>query len=337
MRLSILVALSYLTGCISPVELDFPDTYSPKIVVNSVFTPDSVWTAYLHQSIPYTDIIDREEQYILNADVSITDGQGITERLLHVEDGIYKSFQGLRPVPGTEYTLTVDAPSFIPIQAKSSAPELTVYLDSIEELQEPGRGNLGLYEVTLSLEDQAGSHRYSIEILQVYPECAERRRFDDLPPLENAGTGLRPSKLESSFPGLYPTPAEAEDASEFPSSTDGGIFTFYFSDKLFEQEVVKVNLTLEADYYGEVAPYFMIVVSNWSRELWDYHISDWRSTGFDYDYFLASPRPVPVITNIENGLGFFAGITHKSFRRDRHGKEWKDEQVNLGGSCDDSN
>ncbi|MXW14442.1 MAG: DUF4249 family protein [Rhodothermaceae bacterium] len=336
MRSAILVVVSFLTGCISPVELDFPGSYSPKIVVNSAFTPDSVWTVYLQQSIPYTDTIDWEEQYILDAGVYITDGQGTNERLLHVEDGIYKSSQGLHPVPGIEYALMVDAPSFTPVQAKSSAPELTVYLDSIEELQEPDRYNPGLYEAALSLEDQVGNHRYSIEILQVWPECNERQRYDNLPPLENAGTGLRPGKLESSFPGLYPTPVEAEDASEEPSTTDGDISAVYFSDRLFEQEVVKINLTLEVQYYGEVAPYFMIVVSNWSRELWDYRISDWRSTGFDYDYFLASPRPVSVITNVENGLGFFAGITHKTFRSDRQGMEWTDEQVNLGGSCDDS-
>ncbi|MCY4673839.1 MAG: DUF4249 family protein [Bacteroidetes bacterium] len=337
MRFAILVVLSSLTGCISPVELDFSGTYSPKVVVNSVFTPDSVWTVYLHQSIPYTDTVNREEHYILNADVSITDGQGMTERLLHVEDGIYKSFQDLRPVPDTEYTLMIDAPSLIPVQAKSSAPGLTVSLDLIEELQEPDRRSLGLYEATLSLEDQAGSHRYSIKILQVWPECANMRRFDNLPPLDNAGTGLRSTTLESSFPGLYPTPVEAEDASAEPSGTGGGIFAFYFSDRLFEQEVVKINLTFEVDYYEEVAPYFMIVVSNWSQELWDYDISYWQSTGFDYEYFLASPRPVTVTTNVENGLGFFAGITEKTFRSDRQGREWTDEQVNLGKSCDDSN
>lgn len=337
MRFAILIVLSSLTGCISPVELDFPDSYSQKIVVNSVFTPDSVWTVYLQQSIPYVHTVDWEELYILNAVVSVTDERGKTERLLHTEDGIYKSFQGFRPVQDTEYTLTVEAPSFMPVQAKSSAPELIVYLDSIEELQKPGRGSLGLYEATLSLEDQAGSHRYSIEVRQVWPKCAERRRFDDLPPLDNAGTGLRPGRIESSFPGLYPTPAEAEDPSEEPSSTDGGISTVYFSDRLFEQQVVKINLTLEVRHYEEVAPYFMITVSNWSRELWDYDISYWRSTGFDYEYFLESSRPIPVITNVENGLGFFAGITHKTFRSDRQGKEWTDEQVNLGKSCDDPN
>ena len=334
MRLTILVVLTFLIGCISPVELDFPDSYSPKIVVNSAFTPDSVWTVYLQQSIPYTDTINREELYILNADVSINDGQGIIERLLHVEDGIYRSFQGLRPDVDTEYTLTVDALSFTPVQAKSSAPGLTVYLDSIEELQEPDQYNPGLYEATLSLEDQAGSHRYSIEVLQVWPRCAVRRRIQGLPPSENPVTGLMPGRLESSFPGLYPTPVEVEDASEEPSSTEGGISAVFFSDRLFEQEAVTIDLTLEVRFYDEVAPYFMIIVSNWSRELWDYRVSDWRSTGFDYDYFLASPRPVPILTNVENGLGFFAGITHKTFRSDRQGMEWTDEEVNLGNSCD---
>ena len=339
MRLAILIVLSFLTSCISPVELDFPDSYTPKVVVNSEFTPDSIWTVYLQQSIPYVNTLNWEEHYILNAVVSVTDEQGFTERLLHTGDGIYKSFQGLRPVPDTEYILTVDAPSFMPVRAKSSAPELKVYLDSIEELQEPNRGSLGLYEATLSLEDQAGSHRYSIGVRQVWPKCAERRRFDGSPPLDNTGTGLRPGRLESSFPGLYPTPAEAEDPSEEPSSTDGGISTVYFSDRLFEQKVVKINLTLEIRHYEEVAPYFVITVSNWSRELWDYDISYWRAAGFDYEdaLFYADTRPGSIITNVENGLGFFAGITRKTFRSDRQGREWTDEQVNLRKSCEDSN
>ena len=336
MRLTILVILCFLTGCTSPVELDFPGSYSPKIVVNSVFTPDSVWAVYVHQSTPYVDQINREDLHVMNAHVSITDGRGMTEQLRHVEDGIYKSFQGLRPVQDTEYTLKVDAPSFVSVQAKSSAPELIVSLDSIKEIQEPDESNVGLYEATLSLRDPAGSHRYSIQTRQVWPECAVERRFDGLPPLENAGTGLKPSFLESSFPGLYPTPSEAEDASEEPSSTEY-ISAVYFSDQLFEQEVAKITLTLEAKYYEEVAPYIMIVVSSWSRELWDYDISEWRSTGFDAEDFLASPRPVPVRTNVENGLGYFAGITRERFRSDREGKEWTDEQVNLVKNCDGPN
>ncbi len=334
MRYIILAALPFLVGCISPVELDFPSSYSPKIVVNSVFTPDSVWTVYLQQSIPYSDSINREEQYILNADVSIINRQGITEQLFHLGDGIYKSLQGLRPIPDMEYKLTVDVSSFMSVQAKSSAPRLNVYFDSIRELKEPDESNLGMYEVVLSLEDQVGSHRYSIEILQVWPKCGQ---FYDASPVENVGTGLIPGRIESSFPGLYPTPAEVEDASVEPGATDGGISSVYFSDRLFEEKKVNINLLLEIKYYKEIAPYFMVVVSNWSRELWDYRISNWRSTGFDYDYFLASPRPVSVITNVENGLGFFGGVTHKAFRRDREGKEWTDEQVNLGRSCDDSN
>lgn len=338
MRFVILIVLSLLTGCISPVELDFPDSYSPKIVVNSVFTPDSVWTVYLQQSIPYAHTVNWEEHYILNAAVSVTDGQGMTERLLHTVDGIYKSFKGLRPVQGTEYTLTVEAPSFTPVQAKSSAPELIVYMDAVEDLQEPDdRGSFGLYEVTLSLEDQPGDHRYSIYAQHVYPECVDRRRFDGLPFLDNAGTGLRVNTFESSFPGLHLSPDEAEDASAEPISTEGGTSIVFFSDELFEQEVAKIPLTLEVPHYETVAPYFMIVVSSWSRELWDYDISYGRSTGFDYEYFLFSPRPIPVVTNVENGLGYFAGITTKSFRSDRLGREWTDEQARLGKDCNDPN
>ena len=337
MRFAILIVLSSLAGCISPVELDFPDSYSPKIVVNSVFTPDSVWTVYLQQSIPYVHTMNWEQHFILNAVVSVTDGQGMTERLLHTEDGIYKSFQGLRPVPGTEYTLTAEAPSFTPVRAKSSAPELSVYLDSIEELQDPEQYGFGLYEVTLSLEDQPGNHRYSIYADHVYPECVDWRRREGLPFLDNAGTGLRGSTFESSFPGLYLTPEEVEDASAEPSSTEGGTSIVYFSDRLFEQEVAKITLELEVRHYETVAPYFMIVVQSWSRELWDYDISYLRSTGFDYEYFLLNPRPIPVFTNVENGLGYFAGITTKSFRSDRQGREWTDEQARLGKDCNDPN
>ena len=337
MRLAIFIVLSSLIGCTSPIELDFPGSYSPKIVVNSVFTPDSIWTVYLHQSTPYADSTNWEDLHVLDAIVSITDGRGMTERLRHVEGGMYKSFQGLRPVPDTEYTLRVDVPSLVPVQAKSSAPELIVSLDSIKELQEPERSRKGLYEVTLSLKDPAGSHRYSIETLQVWPECKEWRRLDGLPPLENAGNGFTSIPLKSSFPGLHSSPSEVEDASEETIAIDEHIVSVYFSDKLFEQEIANITLTLEIEHYEEVAPYFMIVVSSWSRELWDHDISYRRSTGFDYEDFLTNPRPVPAGTNVENGLGYFAGITRKRFRRDREGREWTDEQVNLVENCDAPN
>ena len=344
MRYAVLVGLFSLISCTSPVELDFPGSYSPKIVVNSVFTPDSVWTVYVQKSTPYADSIKGEDLYILDADVFIIDEQGMMERLRHVGDGIYKSFQRLRPVPDMEYTLRVDAPSYTPVRATSSAPELIVSLDSIKELQKPDEFRNGLYEATLSLQDPAGSHRYRIETLQVWPKCAVERRFDGLPPLENAGNGLNHIPLESSFPGLRFSPSEVEDASDGSFLTEEYLSGEYlsgafFSDKLFEQEIAKITLTLEVTYHEEVvAPYFVIRVSSWSRELWDYDISVSQSTQFsDGRDFLASPTPVPVGTNVENGLGYFAGITTETFRSDREGKEWTDEQVNLVENCDGLN
>ena len=107
-----LSATSFLlfTNCTKQIEFDAQDI-APRIVVNSLFTNDSLWAANISRSVgvlettSYTSIND--------AYVSIFDGNGVqVTTLTNQGDGLYTSPTGATPVADELYTIEVSAPGY---------------------------------------------------------------------------------------------------------------------------------------------------------------------------------------------------------------------------------
>ncbi len=297
---SIVVFLSI--GCESIVELDFPGGYESKLVVNSEFSPDSIWTVYLHKSVPYARTVEWEDHYVTEAKVTISNEDGVSEKLIHRGAGVFESALGLKPLQNVGYILRVDAAPLQSVTASSQAPELTAVFHSIRANQQADAA--ASYTFTFSLADQLGPDRYSIVAAQLYPACRSKDGYVRYGQSQTGSTDYTGTHFESSFPALRHEITDVEDGSS-PSfmNDDFGSYA-YLSDEHFEGETVEIVLTLRADHFADLRPYFRVVVTNWSQELWDYYVSVFRHDPFYEDIF--SERRTTVYSNIDNGLGVFA-------------------------------
>ena len=100
--LSILALLS-LTNCTKEIDFDAQDI-APRIVVNSLFTNDSVWAANISRSVGVLDTTSYTN--IDNASVVIYDGNAnLVTTLTHQSDGLYTSLSGASPLANESYTI----------------------------------------------------------------------------------------------------------------------------------------------------------------------------------------------------------------------------------------
>ena len=325
-----LLILLVMAGCISPVELDLPGGYQPKIVVNSEFTPDGDWTVVLHRSAAIGNAVDWQSQYITDATVKITDSEGFTQVLRHSWRGIYQNPLGRRPMALENYVLEVTAPSLPAVSATSGVPALSAELGSIEEIRAPEVNEDGEYEVQLRLDDNAGSHKYGIVVDRLWLSCWEDRKPVSI--ADGGATAYGGGRFDSSFPSLRDFASLVEDPSEpyFPEDEFYGVA--WFSDDLFEQESIDLKLTLKSPHEPELAPHFRVTVMSYSPELWEYEVSLSRDYQFEVNFF--SDRPASVYSNIENGLGVFGGLNRVSFMFDSEGNTWSESDLRVGQECE---
>ena len=103
--LTVLSVSLLTTACIKEIPLD-KSSFEPELVINSLFTPDSVFVVYVHQTIPF----DADNwQPILDARVEIRQkGQSGVILLTHEAGGRYEA-DNVRPRIGEVYTLFVEA------------------------------------------------------------------------------------------------------------------------------------------------------------------------------------------------------------------------------------
>ena len=105
----------------------------------------------------------------------------------------------------------------------------------------------------------------------------------------------------------------------------------FFSDQLFEATAKEFEITFEPMIFESIRPYFMLVLTALSDESFAYE----RSFGL-HDIFLSTPNilqtgnRLTVYTNIQNGLGIFAGYTSDRYWFDTEGNEWQEDVRGIG-------
>ena len=124
----LLIFFVFLFVCSCTKEIPFnTESFAPELVVNSLFTPDSVFAVYIHQTSP----IDVQGwKAIVDAKVEIKK-QGDPTRipLSYLSNGRYEN-PDLSPQIGAVYELFVDAGTFGSAYAKDSVPNLPVVYKS---------------------------------------------------------------------------------------------------------------------------------------------------------------------------------------------------------------
>jgi len=112
----ILPAIILLTNCLKEIEIDTTGTGS-EIVVSCFFTDSLPWEVNIYKTFNLNETSSSEP--VTNAQVSIT-GNGNTIFLQHTEAGMYKANE--YPESGVEYNLSVAIEGREEITAQSSVP-----------------------------------------------------------------------------------------------------------------------------------------------------------------------------------------------------------------------
>lgn len=289
------------------LDVELPDE-SPKLVVNSLFNPDSLWTVQVSQTVPLlgTD----KPQEVANARVEIIADGAVIEVLPYLAErqvvsrsfsstAIYQS-QTEKPEAGKQYAIRVTAPELDAITASDAIPEpvnivSSAYRDAIaSDVVGP------LSEIRLTFEDPAGIQNFYN--LRVHNRGIDRETNF----IGSSSYGFTViSDLQDEFLGADPD-AFLGDDKLFHADTDG----VSFSDSFFDGETKEIVLQLRGGSVcgtGGPSSYqcqAVVELSTISEAFYRYHRTLQLQNETEQNPFAESVR---IQSNIENGLGIFAG------------------------------
>ena len=287
-------------GCETVVEVSPPE-YDSEPVATSFFSPDSTWSVTMHRSLGVTVKQDATHEYISDASVRIMDGSNMVDILSYQENGRYVSGTGGSPSYGTQYTLQVDFPGQASIQATSAAPSPVVISDYSIEYRPPEFDIIpaSRYQLRIVFSDRPGMNFYRIG---VYHRVRNRYAFD----------GIVPDSVYRtiSFEGLTPgwSCGYFDDVDPIDGGGGSGLSCeeFVVTDRLFDgKDYSWSGTTLNVpDEIGRKE--LRLVISSLSEDYYKYLQSLERNVFHDP----LTEEPFPVYSNVNGGLGVFAGYTN---------------------------
>jgi hypothetical protein len=292
--LLILCSLS-LSNCTKEIEFDAQDI-APRIVVNSLFTNDSIWSAHISRSVGVLDTTSYTT--ISNATVNIfDDNANLVTTLTHQGDGLYTSPSGVTPLPNQSYTIEASASGYTSVSATNAIPSVVpIYqLDTVASTNSDGETIL---EVTITFQDpSAVENFYMLEVI------AKGTYFDEW---EQDSVDFR-----------APLPITCDDINveTINGFNIGGFENSYLYLMLKDQNFDGQNyeLTFSVVNYAELKDLNLfgeIRLVNTSESYFNYL----RSFNM-YQNTIGNPfaTPVQVYSNVTNGMGIFAGGTLTSW------------------------
>lgn len=290
-------ALLSLVLCLTSCEEDFvlvKKDFTPQLVINSVFKPDSKWFVHVSSS---RDILNPKSQItnIENANVVIV--EKLTKKKIyldHVGDGIYSS-NYYPPQPDKTYVLLVDVPGYKRVKAESMAPKKANIVNVIKDVVDEKVS-------TVNFQVKDDSKQYLIWNFISFKGSSG--------PADVIFTGNPKSFILSFMDYNHALSSFSGTGNDAVSSE--GVFSSNITDESDDTEdgasggSGSEEPDLEASFV--IKRYLRVVTA--SSNLYNYYKSVERflSAGNHNSSFSNSPE---IYSNIENGLGIFAGYTEQ--------------------------
>jgi len=295
--LPIFLILSALTlsNCTKEIEFDAQDI-APRIVVNSLFTNDSIWSAHISRSVGVLETTSYTT--IDNASVNIfDDNANLVTTLTHQGNGLYTSPTGITPQANQSYTIEASASGYESVNASNSIPSaVPIYqLDTVTSTNSDGETIL---EATITFQDPPNiSNYYMLEVFVtgMYYDEWEQDSIEIREPLQISCDDINVETVNRfNFGGFENTYLYLMLKDQ---NFDGENYSLTFS-------VINYAELKEMDLFGEIR------LVNTSEEYFNYLKS------FNmYQRTINNPfaTPVQVYSNVNNGMGIFAGGTLTSW------------------------
>lgn len=286
-NLTILLILSIpFLGCEKEIFLDDNDI-NPQVVVNSIFNTDSTWSILLSESRPL--LSNEDLPNITNGKIRLLDPNGVLLGEFNNNlDGSY-TLNSPTPSENMSYQIEVDVPNFDLVTAKSNAPKHV----NVVSIDTSSNFSAYTFDFDIKIQDEKNAKNYysvSVYTMSYWID------FETNDTIYYQSTGFTTSE-----------PYVVNGYSDITTNERYGD-EFFFSDELFDGGVIKfgAKANLSFDENGAI---YVVAVKSFSEEAYKYLVSLAKYREADGDFFA---EPVQVISNIENGLGVFGGVSEKT-------------------------
>lgn len=267
--LCLLILLPFLLGgCQKELEFDLP-AHAPRLVINSVFNPDSLFTVDL--TISQSAHSNEGHAPVPDATVQIFQGGRPPYDLRHTGNGMYVADR--KPQALQHYEVRVSAPGFPKASATSHVPAAPIIREVKANKVVASDAWGGGVDLSFVLEDAPDQENFYY--LQAYtPDTIYHRNI-----IFNRAV----------WPRLV-SPIEEEFSMET---------RYFFSDKLFNGQSVRFRLNLE----NRPERITYVRVGHITKEYYNYVRVLVKQNYADSFGIITTPVP----NNIQNGFGLFAG------------------------------
>tara|TARA_B100001758_G_scaffold245166_1_gene257723 strand:+ start:540 stop:1475 length:936 start_codon:yes stop_codon:yes gene_type:complete len=280
--------LSIVFSCTK--QIDFTaDQIQEKIVVNSLFTEDSLWNAHISHSRSVLD--NSPHNFLDNATVSVFDeSNNLVTTLNHVSDGFYQSSTAT-PIANETYRLEVDAPGYNSVSATNSIPTEVPIINVDTISTEDSEGNPVL-QVTMNFTDPGGVSNYYMLEMQYVLDYSQWG-FDE----EERGR----LEITCNDPNI-----ESVNSFSFLGEENAYNYLLLKDDQFDGQNYTLRFYVINWADFKEIDLTGEIRLMNTSEEFFNY-----RKSYEVYENAINNPfsQPVQVFSNIVGGMGVFAGGT----------------------------
>jgi len=297
----ILFSIIFLSSCQKALEIDYPKL-EPKLVVNCLFTPDSLFT--LHLSVT-TSTYDSSLTFVEDANCSIWNNDKLLDNLIYTENGTYIST--IKPETNVEYTLKISHQKYGNIQAKSYCPQ-KASIDSVYDQINvyPVEGNINMdnlmYSVLyLNFEDKLKMPQYyfvSLKYRNYPPNEGERWTLHYLKSYDAIIKNEQILEYEPKFLVF--------SSSLFTKQNINLEILFIHNSGTFKKNLKNVkgfNYPHQLFYkFGTISENYYLYLKSLLKHKYNQN----------NDIFLQIGDPVQMYTNIENGYGIFAGYNYET-------------------------
>ncbi len=324
-------ALGVLGACELAVEVDVPE-HEAQLVAHSFFAPDSAWTVRLRRSADIEGRDDVSKLAVADARVRVADKAGnFSTTLTHISEGVYAAPAGAHPIPGAAYTLEAEAPDLPSIRAVASIPAARASIEELERIDDPDdRFGAEMYRIRIRIKDPPGANYYKLELFRISPVGEENeiggRPIVDEPGRPLAFTEIPFSSNERSF--RYKDYGYFFDRPEV-TDEDRLFQGVLFSDELFDGQTESFEITVLAFPFNTVESRYRLALSALSNDYFVYHhtvhVQVDAVDEVDITAALLQTPPVHLHSNVEKGLGVFAGYAVHTFGFDAEGNVWSGE------------
>ncbi len=277
-----LLALFVGVGCETLVDAD-PTRYEPVLAISGVFTPGQLWVVHVRRSVGLGDTTSGARTQVTDATVEVLPEGGSPVTLRHVEYGRYVADSSAAgPEAGRAYCLRVSAPGYPQVSAASRVPQPVADARVIRGWDAPK----GITPLTLRFADSAeAADFYELRVITGFdtPDAPEG-------PYSIPFRSDNPSLRQESFLTLL------GGGDGVPTYGRGLI-----SDALFDGGTFEAVLRVDGEFADGTYAVDLGVASE------AYYLHERSLEEIEEAEGNPFAEPVPAYSNVEGGLGLFAG------------------------------